>query len=147
MEKSSFMKQALALAKAAGERGEVPVGAVVVHNGMIIGRGSNKRENEKNAVAHAEIEAISQACETIGSWRLHECEMYVTLEPCPMCSGAIINSRIRRVIFGAYDEKGGACVSLMNMFDYPFNHKPQIIGGYMEEECRKVLTEFFDGLR
>ncbi|MCM1365572.1 MAG: nucleoside deaminase, partial [Ruminococcus sp.] len=124
-----------------------PVGAVVVHCGKIIGQGKNNRENGKNALAHAEISAINSACLVIGSWRLHECEMYVTLEPCPMCSGAIMNARLSRVVFGAYDEKAGACVSVMNMFDFPLNHKPQIIGGYMERECKQVLTDFFEKLR
>lgn len=147
MNDSFFMRQALILAKKAESDGEVPVGAVVVHNGKIIGCGCNKRESGKNALAHAEIIAINEACKAIGSWRLHECEMYVTLEPCPMCSGAIINSRLKRVIFGAYDDKAGACVSIMNMFEYPFNHRPQIIGGYLEAECKKILSDFFEKLR
>ena len=147
MEKAFFMKRAVELAEKAYAEGEVPVGAVIVHEGKIIGEGYNKRENGSNALAHAEIEAIAQACKSIGSWRLHNCEMYVTPEPCPKCTGAVINSRLNRVVFGAYDKKSGACVSVMNMFEYPFNHRPQIIGGYMEKECQKILTDFFEQIR
>lgn len=142
-----FMEQALALAKEAGARGEVPVGAVIVRNGEIIATGKNGREENKNALSHAEIEAIDNACRTLGGWRLPGCELYVTLEPCPMCAGAIINSRIEKVYFGAYDKKAGSVRSLVRLFDIPYNHKPEIEGGIMEEECAEVLSDFFRGLR
>ena len=141
------MEQALALAKEAGARGEVPVGAVIVHNGEIIATGKNGREENKNALSHAEIEAIDNACRTLGGWRLPGCELYVTLEPCPMCAGAIINSRIEKVYFGAYDKKAGSVRSLVRLFDIPYNHKPEIEGGIMEEECAEVLSDFFRRLR
>lgn len=141
------MRYALALAKEASDEDEVPVGAVIVRNGEIVGTGRNRREKGKNALYHAEIEAINAACKNLGGWRLWECEMFVTLEPCPMCCGAIINSRIRRLVFGAYDKKAGCCGSVTNMFELPFNHKPEIIGGFMEEECSNALTEFFIKLR
>lgn len=127
--------------------GEVPVGAVVVHNGKIISEGRNRRENAKNALNHAEIEAIDGACRALGGWRLFGCDLYVTLEPCPMCAGAIINSRIERVIFGAFDKKAGSCGSVVNLFELPYNHKPEIISGVCEEECSSVLSEFFKQLR
>lgn len=142
-----FMEQALALAKEAGARGEVPVGAVIVRNGEIIATGKNGREENKNALSHAEIEAIDNACRTLGGWRLPGCELYVTLEPCPMCAGAIINSRIEKVYFGAYDKKAGSVRSLVRLFDIPYNHKPEIEGGIMEEECSEVLSDFFRRLR
>ena len=141
------MEQALALAKEAGARGEVPVGAVIVRNGEIIATGKNGREENKNALSHAEIEAIDNACRTLGGWRLPGCELYVTLEPCPMCAGAIINSRIEKVYFGAYDKKAGSVRSLVRLFDIPYNHKPEIEGGIMEEECVEVLSDFFRRLR
>lgn len=142
-----FMTRALDLAKKAAQRGEVPVGAVIVKNGEIIAEAYNRREEEKNALCHAEIEAINIACKSLNSWRLSQCELYVTLEPCPMCTGAIINARFKRVVFGAYDETAGACISVLNMpYDY-FSYKGQIVGGYMEEECKKVLSEFFQKLR
>ena len=147
MNDNDFMRYALALAKEASDEGEVPVGAVIVRNGEIVGAGRNRREKGKNALYHAEIEAINAACKNLGGWRLWECEMFVTLEPCPMCCGAIINSRIRRLVFGAYDKKAGCCGSVTNMFELPFNHKPEIIGGFMEEECSNALTEFFIKLR
>lgn len=142
-----FMKEALTLAKQAAQKGEVPVGAVIVRNGEIIGRGKNQREEKQNAVSHAEIEAIIEACENTGSWRLDGCELYVTLEPCPMCTGAIINSRIKTVVFGAYDLKAGSMDSVINLCDYPYNHKPEIYGGICEEECKKILSDFFGDLR
>ena len=141
------MKIALSLADEAAREGEVPVGAVVTRNGEIVGTGRNRREKEKNALCHAEIEAIDSACKKLGGWRLWECEIFVTLEPCPMCSGAIINSRIRKVTFGAYDKKAGCCSSVINLFDLPFNHKPEIEGGFMEEECAEKLSVFFKKLR
>lgn len=141
------MEKALSLAREAGAAGEVPVGAVIVRNGEIIATGKNGREVNKNALSHAEIEAINNACKTLGGWRLPGCELYVTLEPCPMCAGAIINSRIEKVYFGAYDQKAGSVRSLVCLFDLPYNHKPEVTGGIMEEECAGVLSDFFRGLR
>lgn len=141
------MEQALLIAKEAAQEGEIPVGAVVVCDGEIISVGRNRRESGKNALAHAEIIAINEACERLGSWRLSDCEMFVTLEPCPMCTGAIINARLSRVIFGAYDENMGACISRFNLAESSFGYKGQIIGGYMEKECADVLKEFFSSLR
>ena len=147
MNKTDFMNEALRLAKEAAQEGEVPVGAVVTIGNKIIGRGRNRREKDKNALCHAEIEAINEACKRLGGWRLWECELYVTLEPCPMCAGAIINSRIRQVTFGAYDIKNGACGSVVNLFDADFSYRPRYIGGFMENECADVLTDFFRNLR
>ena len=115
--------------------------------GEIVGEGRNRRETKKNALAHAEIEAIDMACRTLGGWRLPECALYVTLEPCPMCCGAIINSRIDNVYFGAYDYKSGSAVSVQKMFDLPYNYRPEVTGGVMEEECSAILSEFFKELR
>ncbi|MBR3759402.1 MAG: tRNA adenosine(34) deaminase TadA [Ruminococcus sp.] len=144
-----YMKRALELAKEAADEGEVPVGAVIVQRktGKIIGEGRNMRENARNALAHAEIMAIDMACHTLGGWRLPDCAMYVTLEPCPMCCGAIINSRIDQVIFGAYDLKSGSAASVQKMFDLPYNYRPELIGGVMEQECAYLLSEFFRKLR
>ncbi len=144
-----YMKRALELAKEAADEGEVPVGAVIVQRktGRIVGEGRNMRENAKNALAHAEIVAIDMACRTLGGWRLPDCAMYVTLEPCPMCCGAIINSRIDQVIFGAYDLKSGSAASVQKMFDLPYNYRPELIGGVMEQECADLLSEFFRKLR
>lgn len=143
------MKRALELAQAAFDEGEVPVGAVIVKKttGEIVGEGRNMRETAKNALAHAEIIAIDQACKKLGGWRLPECEMYVTLEPCPMCCGAIINSRIDNVYFGAYDIKSGSAVSVQKMFELPYNYRPEVVGGIMEQECSDILSEFFRQLR
>lgn len=135
------------LAREAAQEGEVPVGAVIVRDGEIIARGRNRRELGKNALYHAEIEAIDNACKTLGGWRLPRCEMYVTLEPCPMCAGALINSRIEKVYFGAYDKKAGSVRSIVNLFDLPYNHKCIAEGGIMEEECAAVLSDFFRKLR
>ena len=143
----SFMQEALKLAREAAAEGEVPVGAVVVKDGEIVGRGRNRREKEKNALCHAEVEAIDQACRTLHGWRLWQCELYVTLEPCPMCAGAIINARIPVVVFGAYDPKAGSCGSVVDLFSYPYNHHPQVIGGVLEEPCSQILTRFFQRLR
>ena len=145
--KKEFMSRALLLAKKAYEAGEVPVGAVIVKDGEIIAEGYNMREQKQNALSHAEIECINKACEVLKSWRLDGCELYVTLEPCPMCTGAIINSRIKTVVFGAYDLKAGSMDSVINLCDYPYNHKPEIYGGIMEEECKKILENFFQNLR
>lgn len=141
------MRRALALAKEAADEGEAPIGAIIVRDGKIAGVGRNRREKDKNALGHAEIEAIDNACKTLGGWRLIGCTMYVTLEPCPMCAGAIINARIERVVFGAYDKKAGSCGSVTNLFELPYNHKPELIGGVLEEECSLALTEFFRDLR
>lgn len=141
------MKAALKEAEKAAVDGEVPVGAVIVHNGEIISVGRNRREKGKNALYHAEIEAINSACELLGGWRLPQCDLYVTLEPCPMCAGAIINSRIENVYFGAYDKKSGAVRSLVRLFDIPFNHFPNVKGGLLEDECSELLTDFFRKLR
>lgn len=138
-----FMDIALVRAKHAAADGEVPVGAIIVCNDEIIATGRNRREKTHDATAHAEIEAIRQACEVKGDWRLDDCEMYVTLEPCPMCSGAIINSRIKTVIFGAYDTKEGSLGSVANFANLPYGYTPEVYGGICENECREVLTEFF----
>ncbi len=138
-----YMYQAIALGKKAGDEGEVPVGAVVVREGKVISTGYNKRETKQNSLCHAEIEAVDGACRALGSWRLNDCTLYVTLEPCPMCAGAIINARIGTVVYGAYDEKGGCFGSVSDFSAMGFNHRPKIIGGYMEGECKSLLTEFF----
>ena len=147
MDKEYFLDQAIALAKEAAQEGEVPVGAVVVLGDKIVGTGRNRREKSKNALAHAEIEAINEACRTLGGWRLWQCDMYVTLEPCPMCTGAIINSRIKRLIYGASDCKAGSCGSVVNLFELPYNHKPEIVSGIKKDECAELLSEFFKALR
>ncbi len=141
------MKLAIEEAKKAYAIGEVPIGAVVVRDGAVVSAGYNRRETDKNALYHAEILAIDEACQKLGGWRLHQCDLYVTLEPCPMCAGAMIGARIKRVIFGAYDPKGGACGSVTGLFELPFNHKPELIGGVLEEECASLLTSFFKELR
>lgn len=141
------MKRAIELARISADEGEVPVGAVVVKDGEIVGEGRNRRELGKNALYHAETEAIDAACKALGGWRLWQCDMYVTLEPCPMCAGAIINSRIKKVVFGAYDEKAGSFGSVINFNDLPYNHKPELQGGVCEEECKSLLSQFFKDLR
>lgn len=141
------MNRAIALAKESALEGEVPVGAVVVKDDEIVGEGRNRREYGKNALYHAEIEAINNACNNLGGWRLWECDLYVTLEPCPMCAGAIINSRIKKVVFGAYDLKAGSFGSVANFNDLPYNHKPEIVGGVMKDECAELLSSFFKTLR
>ncbi len=142
-----FMKEALRLARKAAALGEVPVGAVVVHEGKIIARGYNRREMDQNGLAHAELTAMGQACKKLHSWRLEDCTLYVTLEPCPMCAGAIINTRIPRVVIGAADPKGGAMGGVMDLTQYPWNHHPEVDFGVMEEECGAVLKTFFKELR
>ena len=149
MNDNKYMNAALELAQKAYTLGEVPVGAVVVKKstGEIVGKGYNRRETDKDPLAHAEISAIKQASETLGGWRLIDCDIYVTLEPCPMCCGAIINSRIERVVFGAFDKKSGSAESVVNMFELPFNHKPEIVSGVEEKKCAKILKDFFAELR
>ena len=147
MDDQKFMEEALVLAKEAAAEGEVPVGCVIVRNGQIVGRGRNRRETAKTALGHAEIEAIGDACKNLGGWRLWDCTMYVTLEPCPMCAGAIINARIPRVVYGASDAKCGACGSVCNLFSMAFNHHPTVETGLLEEECSALLTTFFQNLR
>ncbi len=142
-----YMQEALALAKEAAADGEVPVGCVIVCNGKVVGRGRNRREQDKTALAHAELEAIKEACENLGGWRLWQCTLYVTLEPCPMCAGAIVNARIPRVVYGASDKKCGACGSVCNLFTMDFNHHPTVETGILENECAALLTEFFQNLR
>ncbi|MBE6631458.1 MAG: nucleoside deaminase [Ruminococcaceae bacterium] len=142
-----YMKEALELAKKALELEEVPVGAVAVWEGRIVGRGYNCRETKKNALYHAEIMAIDEACKALGGWRLHKCDLYVTLEPCAMCAGAIINARIKRVVFGASDTKAGSFGSVVDLNEYPYNHKPIIEKGLMEKEASELLSDFFVVLR
>lgn len=142
-----FMDLALELAKEAAADGEVPVGCVIVRGDEVVGRGRNRRETDKSALAHAEIEAIGEACRTLGGWRLWECTLYVTLEPCPMCAGAIINARIKRVVYGAGDKKCGACGGVCSLFDMAFNHHPAVEKGIREEECGALLSAFFKNLR
>ena len=147
MNDNELMLEALKLARKAADDGEVPVGAVVAKDGAIVGTGRNRREKGKNALYHAELEAIDMACKSLGGWRLWQCELFVTLEPCPMCTGAIINSRIKRVVFGAYDEKAGSCGSVVALTELPYNHKPVIEGGVMAEESAALLSAFFKSLR
>lgn len=142
-----YMAMALALAKEAGEQGDIPVGCVVVQDGTVIGTGRNCREARGDATAHAEVEAIRAACAALGSWRLEGCDLYVTLEPCPMCAGAIINARVRRVFYGTRDRAMGACGGVLNLFMESFPHHPQLVGGILAEDCQMVLSEFFKGLR
>lgn len=142
-----FMRKALELAKESALEGEVPVGAVVVKDGEIVGTGRNRREIGKNALYHAELEAIDNACKRLGGWRLWQCDLFVTLEPCPMCAGAIINSRIKKVVFGARDSKAGSFGSVADFNELPYNHKPEIISGVLENECSEILSLFFAELR
>lgn len=146
---NAYMNRAIELARLAADEGEVPVGAVIVKKttGEIVGEGRNMRENSKNALAHAEIIAIDMACRTLGGWRLPECAIYITLEPCPMCCGAIINARIDDVIFGAYDKKSGSAVSVQKMFELPYNYRPEVTAGIMEKDCADILSLFFRKLR
>lgn len=149
---NKFMQRAIELAGKAYYVGEVPIGAVVVSRrknrfGEIVGEGFNNRESENNPVGHAEIIAIQKASITLNDWRLSGCDLYVTLEPCPMCCGAVINSRIERLYFGAFDEKAGSVYSVQEMFRFPYNHKPEIYAGIMEDECSVILSDFFRELR
>ncbi len=144
---NEYMSRALELAKKAFELDEVPVGAVVVCEGKIVGMGMNYRENGKNALAHAEIMAINEACKKLGGWRLHKCTMYVTLEPCPMCAGAIVNSRIKRVVYGAKEERAGAFGSVTDINSLPLNHHPEAECGLMEDDAKALMQNFFQKLR
>ena len=147
MDDEKFMREALALAQAAADEGEVPVGCVVVRDGEIVGRGRNRREGAKSALAHAEIEAIAEACRKLGGWRLWQCTLYVTLEPCPMCAGAIINARLPRVVYGAKEPTNGCCGSAVDLFMLPCSQKPEVVPGVLEEECSAMLSAFFRRLR
>ena len=147
MDHEFYMQQALALAREAAAHGEVPVGCVIVRDGQIIASGRNRREEKQSAASHAEMEAIAQANRLLGTWRLDDCELYVTLEPCPMCAGAILNARIPRVYYGARDEAFGACGGVLNLFMEEFPNRPALVGGVLGEECRQVLADFFAGLR
>ena len=147
MDDIQYMDEALNLAREAAAEGEVPVGCVIVCKDRIVGRGRNRREQGRSALAHAEVEAIRQACETLGGWRLWDCTLYVTLEPCPMCAGAIINARIPKVYYGARDEAMGACGGVLNLFMENFPHHPALVGGIMAEDCRRILSEFFKKMR
>ena len=147
MNHREYMARALELAHQAGEEGDVPVGCVIVKDGQVVGRGRNRREENGDATAHAEMEAIREACVRLGSWRLHGCTMYVTMEPCPMCAGGIINARIDQVRYGAKDDKAGCCGSVLNLFEERFNHRPRLYRGPLEEECTQVLQDFFQALR
>ena len=142
-----YMRQALELAWEAAAAGEVPVGCVIVQKGRVVGRGRNRREENQRTASHAEMEAIAQANDALGTWRLDDCALYVTLESCPMCAGAIINARIPRVYYGARDSAMGACGGVLNLFMEDFPNRPALVGGILEEECRKVLAEFFQALR
>ena len=148
MEHENFMKCALQLARRAMREGEVPVGCVIVDaDGKIIGRGRNRREKKQSALAHAEIEAIADACRKMRDWRLSGCTMYVTLEPCPMCAGAVINARVQKLYYGAREEVSGACGSVINLFMERFGHSPQIVGGILENDCAALMSDFFKSLR
>ncbi len=147
MEREDYMREALALAREAAEAGEVPVGCVIVRKGEIVGRGRNRREEKQAVSSHAEMEAMAQANAALGTWRLDDCELYVTLEPCPMCAGAILNARIPWVFYGARDPAFGACGGVLNLFMEDFPHRPALVGGILGEECRAVLADFFAGLR
>ena len=147
MTHEAYMEQALLLAREAAACGEVPVGCVIVRDGAVIGRGRNRREEKQAVFSHAEMEAMAQANEVLGSWRLEDCDLYVTLEPCPMCAGAILNARVRRVFYGARDRAMGACGGVLNLFMEDFPHHPQLVGGILAEDCQTVLSAFFKELR
>ena len=147
MDHKDYMRRALELAAQAAAEGDVPVGCVIVRDGEIVGRGRNRREEKQATASHAEMEAIAQANAALGTWRLEDCELYVTLEPCPMCAGAILNARIRRVWYGARDEAFGACGGVTNLFMEGFPNRPALVGGILGEDCRRVLADFFAGLR
>ncbi len=144
---TDYMAMALEQARLAGQAGDVPVGAVIVHKGRVLAQAGNRREADASALAHAELLVIDQACRALGSWRLEGCTLYVTLEPCPMCAGAIINARVSRLVFGADDLRFGCAGSLANLFDMPFNHRPKITRGIMAAESRNLLQQFFNTRR
>ena len=146
-EDERLMSLAIKKTKKAYEIDEVPIGAIVVKDGEVVGAGFNRRETGKNALYHAELTAINEACKALGGWRLWQCELYVTLEPCPMCAGAIINSRIKRVVYGCEDYKAGSVKSVINLFELPYNHKPEYVGGVLSDECSSLLSDFFKELR
>ena len=147
MEHENFMRAALALAYEAAAHGEVPVGCVIVRGGEIVGRGRNRREETRSAASHAEMEAIAGANAFLGTWRLDDCSLYVTLEPCPMCAGAIVNARIKKVYYGARDEAMGACGGVLNLFMERFPNTPELVGGLLADVCRAALGDFFRALR
>ena len=148
MEREAYMREALALAREAAEAGEVPVGCVVAgSDGVIIGRGRNRREESADATAHAEVEAIRQACAALGTWRLEGCSLFVTLEPCPMCTGAIINARIPTLVFGAREAQSGSCGSVIDLFQERYGHRPAVYGGVLAEDCAALLRSFFQDKR
>ena len=143
----TYMRLALEAARLAGQQGEVPVGCVIVRDGEVIAKGHNRREQTQNALSHAETEAIEVACRAVGDWRLSDCTLYVTLEPCPMCAGAILNARVGTVVYGASDSTFGACGGVMNLFEEAFGIHPRLYGGVLAEECGRLLQEFFRGIR
>ena len=148
MDHEAYMRRALELAKQCIADGDVPVGCVIVSpDGRVVGEGRNRRVADGLATAHAEVEAINMACKTLGSWRLSGCTLYVTLEPCPMCAGAIINARVDEVRYGAKEAKSGCCGSVLNLFEERFNHHPRIYGGLLQQDCQALLTHFFESLR
>lgn len=147
MDHKDYMARALELAAQAAEHGDVPVGCVIVKDGKIVGEGRNRREEHGDATAHAELEAIRDACARLGSWRLHGCTLYVTLEPCPMCAGGILSARIPELYYGAKDAGFGACGSILNLFEEDFRHHPKIVGHILEEECAQLLQDFFAQVR
>lgn len=146
-EREKYMSAALELAREAAAAGEIPVGCVIVKDGEIIGRGRNRREEERSALAHAEVEAIAEACKALGDWRLEDCALFVTLEPCPMCTGAIINARVGEVVYGAKEENTGSCGSVINLFEENYGHKPRVYGSVLKDECAAVMREFFEVIR
>ena len=147
MTHEEYMKEALTLAREAAAHGEVPVGCVIVRDGKIIGRGRNRREEKQAVSSHAEMEAMAQANAALGTWRLEDCDLYVTLEPCPMCAGAILNARIRRVFYGTRDDVMGACGGVLNLYMEDFPNRPQLVGGVLGAECRAILQDFFRDMR
>ena len=147
MDHERWMLEALALADEAAAAGEVPVGCVIIRGGRIVGRGRNRREEDRSALAHAELDAIREACAALGDWRLSDCGLYVTLEPCPMCAGAILNARLKWLCFGARDPKTGSCGSVLNLFEENYGYRPAVYGGVLEAECLERMQRFFRGLR
>lgn len=148
MNYEEYMQKALELARESFCEGEVPVGCIIIDaEGCIVGTGRNQRETEKNALAHAEMKAIGEACKNLGDWRLSGCSLFVTLEPCPMCAGAIINARISKLYYGAKDEMTGSCGSVINLFMEKYGHSPEIVGGILESACSGILKEFFSEIR